>query len=220
MADDMSSLLSLEGELTCSICLSLFESPVTTPCGHNYCQGCLDGTWRDSEQTGLGFNCPQCRSHFVTKPELRKNTVLDAVLDKFKLKSKANIFSDVTTTTKTEPEAAPIKCDACMGGKACKTCLTCMASYCVEHMRPHQENPVFATHQLREPLADLQGRICPDHSKIMELFCIQHGRCICSFCLQQEHKDCTFRTPDEQRVLREVRNFPQLREKCRLTFWQ
>ncbi|XP_064180300.1 E3 ubiquitin/ISG15 ligase TRIM25 isoform X14 [Anguilla rostrata] len=213
MADDMSSLLSLEGELTCSICLSLFESPVTTPCGHNYCQGCLDGTWRDSEQTGLGFNCPQCRSHFVTKPELRKNTVLDAVLDKFKLKSKANIFSDVTTTTKTEPEAAPIKCDACMGGKACKTCLTCMASYCVEHMRPHQENPVFATHQLREPLADLQGRICPDHSKIMELFCIQHGRCICSFCLQQEHKGCTFRTPDEQRFLQESdlkKKLPQL----------
>ncbi|XP_064180305.1 E3 ubiquitin/ISG15 ligase TRIM25 isoform X19 [Anguilla rostrata] len=203
MADDMSSLLSLEEELTCSICLSPFESPVTTPCGHNFCRGCLDLIWRDSEQTGLGFNCPQCRSHFVTKPELRKNTVLDAVVDKFKLKSKADIFSNVTTTTKTEPEPAPIKCDACMGGKACKTCLTCMASYCVEHVRPHLENPVFATHQLREPLADLQERICLDHSKIMEFFCIQHRRCICSFCLQQEHKDCMSCTPDKQRILQE-----------------
>ncbi|XP_035259751.1 E3 ubiquitin/ISG15 ligase TRIM25-like isoform X4 [Anguilla anguilla] len=203
MADDMSSLLSLEEELTCSICLSPFESPVTTPCGHNFCRGCLDLIWRDSEQTGLGFNCPQCRSHFVTKPELRKNTVLDAVVDKFKLKSKADIFSNVMMTTKTEPEVAPIKCDACMGGKACKTCLTCMASYCVEHVRPHLENPVFATHQLREPLADLQERICLDHSKIMEFFCIQHRRCICSFCLQQEHKDCMSCTPDKQRILQE-----------------
>ncbi|XP_064180303.1 E3 ubiquitin/ISG15 ligase TRIM25 isoform X17 [Anguilla rostrata] len=203
MADDMSSLLSLEEELTCSICLSPFESPVTTPCGHNFCRGCLDLTWRDSEQTGLGFNCPQCRSHFVTKPELRKNTVLDAVVDKFKLKSKADIYSDVMTTTKTEPDAAPIICDVCMEGKACKTCLTCMVSYCVEHVRPHLENPVFGAHQLHEPLADLQERICPDHSKMMEFFCVQHGRCICSFCLQQEHKGCTFCTPDEQRVLRE-----------------
>ncbi|KAG9350442.1 hypothetical protein JZ751_026804 [Albula glossodonta] len=197
MAEEMPSLLSLEEELTCSICLSPFDSPVTTPCGHNFCQGCLDLTWRESEQVVLGYNCPQCRTHFYTKPALKKNTVLDAVVDKFRLKTKTDSFCDVTV--KTEPELPAILCDNCMEAKAFKTCLTCMASYCVEHVKPHQENPVFAAHQLHEPLADLRERICSDHYKMMEFFCVQHCRPICSFCLQQTHKGCSFCTPDERR---------------------
>ncbi|KAJ8283680.1 hypothetical protein COCON_G00025300 [Conger conger] len=104
---------------------------------------------------------------------------------------------------KLEIEVAPVLCDTCMEAKACKTCLTCMASFCAEHVRPHLENPVFGKHQLKEPLSDLQERICPTHSKMMEFFCVQHVRAICSFCLQQEHKGCTFSTPEEQQVQQE-----------------
>ncbi|KFO78423.1 E3 ubiquitin/ISG15 ligase TRIM25, partial [Cuculus canorus] len=35
----------LEEELTCSICLCLFSSPVTVPCGHNFCSSCLELSW-------------------------------------------------------------------------------------------------------------------------------------------------------------------------------
>uniref|UniRef100_A0A3B3RLE6 RING-type domain-containing protein n=1 Tax=Paramormyrops kingsleyae TaxID=1676925 RepID=A0A3B3RLE6_9TELE len=65
----MYSLLSLEEELNCSICLSVFDNPVTTPCGHNFCQDCLDKTWQDNDQVALGFSCPQCRTHFYTKED-------------------------------------------------------------------------------------------------------------------------------------------------------
>ena len=41
--------------LTCSICLDLFEDPVTTPCGHTFCKGCLD---RNMTLNDLG--CPLC----------------------------------------------------------------------------------------------------------------------------------------------------------------
>ncbi|XP_024252349.1 E3 ubiquitin/ISG15 ligase TRIM25 isoform X1 [Oncorhynchus tshawytscha] len=203
MAEDMFSLMSLEDELSCSICLCAFDCPVTIPCGHNFCQECLLETWKDN------YSCPQCRTHFTTKPELKKNTVLSTVVETFKMKSnKSDLPSEVGDlimwdAVKMEPKEVAILCDTCMEAKAFKTCLTCMASFCLEHVRPHHENPVFGAHQLNEPLGDLRDRICTDHHKLMEFYCVQHGRCICGVCLQQVHKGCTFSSPDEQRALQE-----------------
>lgn len=190
------SLMSLEEELTCSICLSPFDCPVTIPCGHNFCQECLLATWKDT------YSCPQCRTVFATKPELKKNTVLSTVVETFNLRStKSDVDQKAEEVNAKEPEV--IRCDTCMEAEASQTCLTCMASFCEEHLRPHRENPVFRLHQLSEPVGDLLQRICPDHHKLMEFFCSQHGRPICSLCLQQVHKGCTFMTPDEQRNVKE-----------------
>ncbi|XP_056265678.1 excitatory amino acid transporter 3-like isoform X2 [Pseudoliparis swirei] len=178
------SLIGLEDELTCSICLSPFDCPVTIPCGHNFCQGCLLAAWKDS------YSCPQCRTHFATRPELKKNTVLSSVVQSFTLR-------------KSEEDDVIVRCDSCMEAEASQTCLTCMASYCEEHLRPHRDNPAFRLHQLSRPLGDLSERICPDHHKLMELFCSQHSRPICSLCLQQVHKGCPFISPEERRNLTE-----------------
>uniref|UniRef100_A0A8D3C1K9 Tripartite motif containing 25 n=1 Tax=Scophthalmus maximus TaxID=52904 RepID=A0A8D3C1K9_SCOMX len=190
------SLKGLEDELTCSICLSPFDCPVTIPCGHNFCRSCLLATWKEA------YSCPQCRTHFSTKPELKKNTVLSTVVETFNLRSNK---SDVCLLGE-EQEAEGkdvIRCDTCMEAEASQTCLTCMASFCEEHLRPHRENPIFRPHQLSEPVGDLSERICPDHHKLMELFCKQHVRPICSLCLQQVHKGCPFTSPEEQRTLKE-----------------
>uniref|UniRef100_A0A665UQR3 Tripartite motif containing 25 n=1 Tax=Echeneis naucrates TaxID=173247 RepID=A0A665UQR3_ECHNA len=165
------SLLGLEEELTCSICLSTFQCPVTIPCGHNFCQDCLLATWRDT------YSCPQCRTHFPTKPELKKNTVLSTVVETFNLRSSKSEMSRM------KEEKKVIRCDTCMEAEAAQTCLTCMASFCEEHLRPHRENPNFAVHQLSDLVSDLSERICPDHHKLMELFCSEHGRPICSLSL-------------------------------------
>ncbi|KAI3352744.1 hypothetical protein L3Q82_019325 [Scortum barcoo] len=186
------ALMSLEDELTCSICLSPFDCPVTIPCGHNFCQDCLLATWKDS------YSCPQCRTHFATKPELKKNTVLSTVVETLKQSSTKSEGRPVS-----EERKDVIRCDTCMEAEASKTCLTCMASFCEEHLRPHRENPIFRPHQLTEPVSDLSERFCPDHYKLMELFCSQHGRPICSLCLQQEHKGCSLSSPEEQRNLKE-----------------
>ncbi|KAM7393637.1 hypothetical protein PAMP_020494 [Pampus punctatissimus] len=191
------SLMSLEEELTCSICLSTFDSPVTIPCGHNFCQDCLLATWKDT------YSCPQCRTHFATKPELKKNTVLSTVVETFMLRSnkgEAGLKVEEGGTAKKEDV---IRCDTCMEAKASQTCLTCMASFCDEHLRPHRENPIFRVHQLSDPVGDLMERFCPDHHKLMELFCTQHGRLICSLCFQQHHKGCIFISHEEQRKLKE-----------------
>ncbi|XP_068590821.1 E3 ubiquitin/ISG15 ligase TRIM25-like isoform X2 [Cebidichthys violaceus] len=191
------SLISLEDELTCSICLSTFDCPVTIPCGHNFCQDCLLATWKDS------YSCPQCRTHFPTKPELKKNTVLSTVAETFSLRTSKSEASLTAEESKGEKEDV-IRCDTCMEAEASQTCLTCMASFCEEHLRPHRENPTYRLHQLGQPLRDLSERICPDHHKLMELFCSQHSRPICSLCLQQVHKGCSFISPEEQRNLKET----------------
>ncbi|XP_075947263.1 E3 ubiquitin/ISG15 ligase TRIM25-like isoform X1 [Anarhichas minor] len=191
------SLISLEDELTCSICLSPFDCPVTIPCGHNFCQDCLLATWKDS------YSCPQCRTHFATKPELKKNTVLSTVVETFNLRTSKSEASLIAEESKAEKEDV-IRCDTCMEAEASQTCLTCMASFCEEHLRPHRENPTYRLHQLSQPLGDLSERICPDHYKLMELFCSQHSRPICSLCLQQVHKGCSFISPEEQRNLKEL----------------
>ncbi|XP_018534032.1 E3 ubiquitin/ISG15 ligase TRIM25 isoform X1 [Lates calcarifer] len=196
------SIMSLEDELTCSICLSTFECPVTIPCGHNFCQDCLLATWKET------YSCPQCRTHFPTKPELKKNTVLSTVVETFNLRSSKGEEKE----EKKAKEKDVIRCDTCMEAEASQTCLTCMASFCEEHLRPHRENPRFRLHQLSEPVGDLSDRICSDHSKLMEFFCSQHGRPICSLCLQQVHKGCSFTTPEEQRNLKES----DLRDKLSL----
>ncbi|XP_033480061.2 E3 ubiquitin/ISG15 ligase TRIM25-like [Epinephelus lanceolatus] len=193
LSESQFSLMSLEDELTCSICLSTFDCPVTIPCGHNFCQDCLLATWKDS------YSCPQCLTIFSTKPELKKNTVLSTVVETISMTSRSEAGLVVEESKAEEKDV--LRCDTCMEAEASKTCLTCMASFCDEHLRPHRENPIFRLHQLSEPVGDLSERICPDHHKLMELFCSQHGRPICSLCLQQVHKGCTFVSPEEQRNL-------------------
>uniref|UniRef100_A0A3Q1EZ06 RING-type domain-containing protein n=1 Tax=Acanthochromis polyacanthus TaxID=80966 RepID=A0A3Q1EZ06_9TELE len=169
------SLLSLEDELTCSICLSPFDCPVTIPCGHNFCQDCLLTTWTDS------YSCPQCRTLFATRPELKKNTVLSTVVETFRSRA-GGPKEELSGAEEEKKKEMKVCCDTCMEAEAAQTCLTCMASFCEEHLRPHRENPTFRVHQLSEPVGDLSERICPDHHKLMELFCSQHGRPICSLC--------------------------------------
>ncbi|KAL1006091.1 hypothetical protein UPYG_G00067780, partial [Umbra pygmaea] len=126
MAEEMLSFMNLEEELTCSICLCPFDCPVTIPCGHNFCQDCLLETWKDN------YSCPQCRTHFTTKPELKKNTVLSTVVETFKVRSNQDDPPNMMDPSnwdavKKESKEVEILCDTCMEAKAFKTCLTCMA---------------------------------------------------------------------------------------------
>ncbi|NXG63476.1 TRI25 ligase, partial [Hemiprocne comata] len=177
-------LVGLEEELTCSICLCLFNSPVTVPCGHNFCASCLELSW-----AGLSgnFSCPQCRATFPGRPQLQKNTVLCRVVEQ--LQGYTGTEAEEGAAGCREEEAAPILCDSCLQASAVQTCLTCTVSFCAEHLRPHQDSPAFRHHQLCPPVRDLQQRKCSQHSKLFEFFCSEHAICICSLCLLG-HKLC------------------------------
>ncbi|NXO73577.1 TRI25 ligase, partial [Phainopepla nitens] len=182
------ALSGLEEELTCSICLSLFTSPVTVPCGHNFCASCLELTW-----AGLSgnYSCPQCRAKFPVRPELQENKVLCRVVEQLQGRAGGKGEEEEANGEAGAcwAEESPVFCDSCREAPAVQTCLTCTASFCAEHLRPHRDSPAFRDHQLCPPLRDLQQRKCPQHNRLFEFFCSQHGVCICSLCLLG-HKLC------------------------------
>ncbi|KAJ0037063.1 hypothetical protein NL108_018373 [Boleophthalmus pectinirostris] len=66
---------SSEEMFLCSICLEVFEEPVTTsPCGHNLCRRCISQAWDTDESC---CTCPLCNEVFhSSRPELKVNTLL------------------------------------------------------------------------------------------------------------------------------------------------
>uniref|UniRef100_A0A8C5B3P0 Uncharacterized protein n=1 Tax=Gadus morhua TaxID=8049 RepID=A0A8C5B3P0_GADMO len=70
-----SATLWSEEDFSCSICLDVFNSPVTTPCGHNFCRACITVFWDDIVQ----FKCPVCNELFHTRPVLRVNTLISGM---------------------------------------------------------------------------------------------------------------------------------------------
>uniref|UniRef100_A0A3B4BGX0 Bloodthirsty-related gene family, member 2 n=1 Tax=Periophthalmus magnuspinnatus TaxID=409849 RepID=A0A3B4BGX0_9GOBI len=60
----------------CSICLEVFSEPVTTPCGHNFCQRCTSQVW----DTDGPCTCPLCKEMFHSRPQLKVNTLLKEAL--------------------------------------------------------------------------------------------------------------------------------------------
>ncbi|XP_036921209.1 tripartite motif-containing protein 65 isoform X2 [Sturnira hondurensis] len=120
----------LEDKLTCSICLELYEDPVTLPCGHNFCGACIRDGWSRREKA-----CPECRAPFPDHAELRRNVAL----------------TDVLKVVRAEPGPA--------------------------------SGPAAAPRS--DPRADVGAR-CPQHGRLLELFCRTEGRCVCSACTVSE----------------------------------
>lgn len=183
----MAESCSLFGEeqFTCSICLDLLKEPVTIPCGHSYCMGCIKDYWSLNHQTGV-YSCPQCRQIFTTRPALNKNTMFAEVVER--LKKTEELQADPCVPSYAEP--GDIVCDVCTGRKqkAIKSCLLCLASYCETHLKLHDKLNPGKRHTLVEASMQLQEKICSQHDKLLEVYCRTDQRCICYECLMGVHK--------------------------------
>ncbi|XP_058872181.1 tripartite motif-containing protein 16-like [Acipenser ruthenus] len=179
----MASNLWSEDHLNCPVCLELLKDPVAIPCGHSYCMGCIKNCWDQTDHTGV-YSCPQCRETFTPRPVLRRNTVLAEVVEKLK-KTGLN-------PPPAQSYAGPgdVPCDVCTGRKfkAVKSCLTCLASYCETHVKPHSEVTPLKRHKLINAIGNLEQKLCAEHHRLCEVFCRTDQTCICLLCSQNEHK--------------------------------
>ncbi|XP_022600938.1 E3 ubiquitin-protein ligase TRIM21-like [Seriola dumerili] len=203
-------LLSEESFL-CSICLDVFNTPVTLQCGHNFCRSCITQNWRINRK----YQCPVCKKHFDTSHELHVNIFISEMVAQFR-ESAVKTASEVA-----KPGEVP--CDMCTGVKlkALKSCLVCLASYCETHLQQHQTVSGLKRHKLMDPLDNLEDRICTKHNELLELFCKTEQMCVCQFCNESDHEthdvvplseECEVRKTDLERTQAGFQQMIQERE--------
>ncbi|XP_042564278.1 tripartite motif-containing protein 16-like [Clupea harengus] len=169
---------------TCSICLDLLRDPVTIPCGHSYCMGCITSCWDQEDQKGV-YSCPQCRQTFTPRPVLSKNNIFAELVEQIK---KTRIQAAAPVPCNAGP--GDVECDVCTGRKlkAVKSCLDCLVSYCETHYKVHNDIIPGRKHKVVDATGQLQERICTQHEKPLEIFCRTDLSCVCLLCLVDEHK--------------------------------
>lgn len=73
--------------LLCPICLDLFDLPISTPCGHNFCRDCIQGYWETAELS----QCPVCKQKLSRGPEFKVNTLISELTSQFKKSSEKTL---------------------------------------------------------------------------------------------------------------------------------
>ncbi|XP_076127395.1 E3 ubiquitin/ISG15 ligase TRIM25-like [Alosa pseudoharengus] len=169
---------------TCPVCLDLLKDPVSIPCGHTYCLGCIKGCW-DQEDGKDIYSCPQCRQTFRPRPAVSKNTLIAEMVEDFR---KTGLQAAAPAQCSAGP--GDVECDVCTGSKlkAVKSCLDCLLSYCEAHFKVHNDVNPGRKHSVTDATGQLQERICPRHQKVFEIFCRTDQSCICYLCTMDEHK--------------------------------
>ncbi|XP_055501234.1 E3 ubiquitin/ISG15 ligase TRIM25-like [Leucoraja erinacea] len=202
----------LTEELTCAVCLGLYQDPVALPCQHSFCAKCIGDAW-DHSQSRSGVNCPQCRRKFKRRPNLVKNHILQNIVEKY---SRSH-------STAPAAQPSPVMCEYCIDSPspAVKTCLKCETSFCSRHLQPHLTKEVYKDHVLIEPIADFTTRKCPTHKKVIEFYCEQDKECVCMSCtVIGKHKSHSLLTLEEAKdkikgkLQSEVKNLREHQDDC------
>lgn len=173
----------LELELSCPVCLSTFQDPVSLGCGHCFCKSCISEALSHQREQGRGYTCPMCQAHYDHLPTFTRNLQLSSIVDVCMQKS---------------TEELHIPCDDCLdeASIAVKTCVSCEATLCHKHVERH----VKRGHMLLEPTACVQDRKCCDHAKLLEYVCQEDDRIICVTCyIAGSHKGHSIMTLKEAR---------------------
>ncbi|KAM8848099.1 E3 ubiquitin-protein ligase TRIM39-like [Synchiropus picturatus] len=178
-----------EKDFACSICLNMFDKPVSIPCGHNFCLKCLSDFW---DRANMVCKCPICQHKYERRPELSVNTFIADMVDKVKGQQAgaANVL-----------EEGSVPCGVCSEtvAAAVKSCLVCFESYCERHLEPHMKKPILRKHKLIAPVEDLESRICKVHEQPLQLFCQKDKTFLCELCKDTDaHKKHQIVTVEEE----------------------
>uniref|UniRef100_A0A8C5GXU6 Probable E3 ubiquitin-protein ligase MID2 n=1 Tax=Gouania willdenowi TaxID=441366 RepID=A0A8C5GXU6_GOUWI len=186
---------TLESELTCPICLELFEDPLLLPCAHSLCFNCAHrilvshcSTSKPLESISA-FQCPTCRYVITLNHRglegLKRNVTLQNIIDRFQKASLSGPNSP--TESRRLHHSHPCQfCEQDPPREAVKTCVTCEVSYCDRCLRAtHPNKKPFTSHRLVEPVPDthIRGLTCLEHeNEKVNMYCLVDDQLICALC--------------------------------------
>ncbi|XP_067301943.1 E3 ubiquitin-protein ligase TRIM39 [Pseudorasbora parva] len=195
-----------EEQLLCSICLDVFDNPVSTPCGHSFCMSCIRHYWDTAKQC----QCPLCKQTFKRKPDLHINRTLREITEQFK-SMMANPEESWTVGASGEAEKGGRTQETVDGAQKPGP----LPGYLLDEMkqrlsrhnahgndeRGSEQTPNIDTNgtviarQLSLRRYTLSGAadamkvpLCPKHHRNLELFCLSDLECICTECGQTDHQ--------------------------------
>ncbi|XP_038852115.1 E3 ubiquitin-protein ligase TRIM47-like isoform X3 [Salvelinus namaycush] len=156
----------------CCICLDDFTSPVSIPCGHRFCLGCIGEYWR----LHGACQCPLCMTCFPIRPQLKTKPTLHNVAP--------------WEENQAALRAGEVPCDICPEKRcrAVKSCLVCLASYCEMHLEPHYMDSALGRHPLVTVWKNLDEPVCRLHGRRLARFCRSDQTCVCAMCVQTDHR--------------------------------
>ncbi|XP_021166930.1 nuclear factor 7, brain [Fundulus heteroclitus] len=206
-----------EDQFTCSICLEMFNNPVSTPCGHSFCQDCLCSYWngRGRGQGSKSYQCPLCKESFDKRPELHINRTLKEITEQFKQMANPGLQSaggdgevehpslhaqHQALSPPARPGELPESVFAEMVAR-----FQGLTPSGIPHQHFPQPHQAFHTQNNHDPpppyslplrysvnsLPDVPPKkpLCPIHMRGLEFFCRTDNICVCSVCVETaEHR--------------------------------
>uniref|UniRef100_UPI0035901A80 E3 ubiquitin-protein ligase TRIM47-like n=1 Tax=Myxine glutinosa TaxID=7769 RepID=UPI0035901A80 len=182
-------------ELTCAICLQLFEEPVSLHCGHSFCSSCLENYWESREESTACL-CPNCREVFPQKPKLQNNVILARLVEQMKLREGEGSHSvggqaegkdgegdDVTVNRMVNVGGHESHCAVC-NEEAAMRCVPYETVCCERHVKP----PKHKGHNLVEPEMKVEDPGCTEHGNSIHFYCKDDESLVSLLC-KAEHQD-------------------------------
>ena len=186
-------------QVTCSICLCVFQEPKILPCLHTYCAKCLQKLW---EQTRHQADRPVGNSKVLYCPTCREKVSLSAV-EKLPLNFFVSHLVDIVEMQDKVVNEAPPTCQSCDGGEnAVASCVPCGVFMCSSCLGVHKKLNVTRSHQVIglddiksgkvaiPSILDHKQEMCSIHpDKPLELYCKEDKSLICLGCAVVKHRD-------------------------------
>ena len=188
-----SFLRNLKKQVTCSICLDIYNEPKTTSCLHTFCCECLSNHARASHRQGK-FLCPECRAEI----DLPKGNCFDSLPTSFFHNSLLSLLA-----VRQIGDGSGITCAHCKKRSSdAHYCFDCAKFMCPVCLSAHEVMKAeFEGHKVM-PVKDFQAEdyeallkrqpFCSEQyheREITRFFCLSCQSCVCHACIVTDHQN-------------------------------